>query len=88
MGILQTQGILGEGTVIGSQRQGRTYQKFKYASIKWLEKNKANKQKEEKTKHIAEFSTPGYRSALSSTVHFILARAWDTATGVREVNIK
>ena len=86
---MQTQGILGEGTVIGSQRQGRTYQKFKYASIKWLEKNNANEQKEEETKHIAEFSTPSYRSALSSsTVHFILARAWDTATGVREVNIK
>ena len=50
---MQTEGILGEGTVIGSQRQGRTYQKFKYASIKWLEKNKANEQKEEETKHIA-----------------------------------
>ena len=42
---MQTQGILAEGTVIVSQRQGQTYQKFKYASTKWLEKNKANEQK-------------------------------------------
>ena len=75
MGILQTQGILGEATVIVSQRQGRTYQKFKYASTKWLEKNKANEQKEDETKHITEFSMPGYRSTLcSSTIHLYIPR--------------